>query len=502
MRSIFVLAAIIALHACSPTQKNEKSANPGSEKYRPVFHFSPEKNWMNDPNGLIYLDGEYHLFYQYNPYANTWGHMSWGHAVSKDLLHWDHLPIALEEYTDSKSGDSVMVFSGSAVYDATNTSGYFKNKGGIVAIYTSHVHRNNEGILQHQSIAFSSDKGRSFTRFENNPVLNRRLKDFRDPKVFWFEPEKKWVMVVVVPDQYTAQFYESKNLTEWSFLSEFGPKGDTLKIWECPDLVQLPILGKEDENKWALLISNSNPQGPDFVGMQYFMGNFDGKNFVADSLPYPLYLEYGKDFYAAVTYNNVPDERCILLGWANNWAYGQSIPTFPWRSAMTLPRELYAAEKQDGFRIVQRPVAEIMQLRDKEITDFSAGDLRTIELEIHITPNGDLESGIKLIQNDSTQVVIGYDASRKTVFLDRTKSGMVDFHPLFASVENAPVLLQDGSIKLRVFIDRSIIEIFINDGEQVITDQFFPTSENQKIETFSSDGEASIDLRGWILKNQ
>lgn len=479
-----------------------------TEQYRPAFHFSPDHNWINDPNGLLYFDGEYHLFYQYNPYGNKWGHMSWGHAISGDLIHWEHLPVAITEYTDKISGDSTMIFSGSAVADVDNTSSLFaKGKGGIVAIYTSHVHRNNQQLTQHQSIAYSEDRGRTFTRYTGNPVLDKKLKDFRDPKVSWYEPEKKWVMTVVIPDKFKAQFYESKNLKDWNLLSEFGPLGDTAKIWECPDLVEIPLLGNPGKKKWVLLVSNSHPQGPTFVGMQYFVGNFDGRKFTPEyPKQYPLYLEYGKDFYAAVTFNNMPksDGRTILLGWANNWAYGQDIPTEPWRSAMTLPRELYLKNTPYGYRLIQKPVKELAAIRDDSVNYTPPGKVfpgKNFEVEYTYTAGNAAKFGFKIVTGENEETIIGYDRSLQEVYIDRRKSGNVAFHSSFPSVDRAPVKLQNGKLKLQVFVDNSIVEIYINDGEQVITDQIFPTSSEYSLQQFAEGGTAEADMRVWKIKS-
>lgn len=509
---ITLLCALTFFSACSPKHKTEQTEpvqeKKYTEKYRPAFHFSPDHNWTNDPNGLVYLDGEYHVFYQYNPLGNTWGHMSWGHAVSKDLLQWKHLPVALSEYIDKQSGDSTMIFSGSAVVDVNNTSGFFpKDSSGIVAIYTSHLHRNNKQLTQHQSIAYSNDRGRTFTNYQNNPVLDIKKKDFRDPKVFWYEHEKKWIMSVVIPDQFIAQFYESKNLKEWKFLSDFGPIGDTAKIWECPDLIEVSVAGQPEKKKWVLLISNSHPQGPRYVGMQYFVGNFDGKKFTADNpKQYPLYLDYGKDFYAAVTFNNIPKEdgRTILLGWANNWAYAQAIPTSPWRSAMTLPRELYLKNTAQGYRLIQKPIRELLSLRADSIDHHHLGSIfkeQAFEIEYEFIGGSTNNFGLTLATGKDEETIIGYDKAKEEVYLDRTKSGNVKFHPDFSSIERAPVKLKDGRLKLNIFIDHSIVEVFINDGEQVITDQIFPTSNEYEIKTFSKEGDAITNVNVWKMKS-
>jgi fructan beta-fructosidase len=396
--------------------------------YRPEFHFTPEKNWTNDPNGLVYYDGEYHLFYQYNPYANKWGHMSWGHAVSTDLTHWDELPVAIEEYTDA-AGDSIMIFSGSAV--VSNDT--------IVAIYTSH-----KQTRQNQSIAYSVDRGRTFTRYANNPVLDINRKDFRDPKVFWYEPQEKWIMAAVVPDQFKVNFYESKDLKSWNFMSDFGHVGDTTKIWECPDLFEV-------SGKWVLTLSGSHPQGGPYVGMQYFIGDFDGTKFeipfVDDTLQVitPLYLDYGKDFYAGITFNNLPDKTTpIMIGWINNWAYAGDIPTTPWKGAMSFPRKLSLYESDGGLRLKQTPITDMSPRHEA------------------LAPNDTIKIGNALIT---------YADGR--LYFDRRNAGNVAFNKSFPSIEMAPARLVDGKVPIDIYVDKSIIEIYINGGESVITDQVF-----------------------------
>ncbi len=422
MKKLLFISLVLA--ACS--KPKEQAEQTSQDRYRPAYHFTPQKNWNNDPNGLVYYDGEYHLYYQYNPYGDKWGHMSWGHAVSKDLFNWEHLPVAIEEYTDAE-GDSIMIFSGSAVVKGDT----------IVAIYTGH-----KATRQHQNVAFSVDEGRTFTRYEKNPVIDLGLKDFRDPKVFWYEPQKKWVMTVVIPDQRKAQFYESKDLLEWKLLSEFGGVGDLTKIWECPDLFKI------NDDKWVLLISGSHPQHGPFPGMQYFIGSFDGTKFVADNpSQYPLYVDYGKDFYAAVTYNNEPFGRKILLGWTANPAYAGDLPTRPWRGGMSMPRELSLYESPDGLRLRQVPIT-------------NAGPWF-----------------VELAPSDTVDVLgatLGYRSD--SVYLDRRKAGDVSFNKNFPSIERAPARLIDGKVKLQIYIDASIVEVYINNGEAVITDHVFPAS--------------------------
>jgi fructan beta-fructosidase len=495
-----IISLFSALIISCSVKPPESKTQTGKERYRPQFHFSPKKNWTNDPNGLVYYNGEYHLFYQYNPYGDVWGHMSWGHTVSKDLLHWEELPVAIEEYPDPSTNDSTMIFSGTVIVDKNNTSGLCTGKECMVAIYTSHVHKNGEGKRQHQSLAHSDDNGRTWKRYDKNPIVDIQRKDFRDPKVFWYEPQQKWVMILVIPDQFKTQFYESKNLTAWNLMSEFGPLGDTMKIWECPDIYELPI-ENTNEKKWVLSLSNSHPQGPKFVGMQYFVGQFDGTKFIPDDLKQkPLYIDYGKDFYAGITYNNMPNEdgRVLMTGWVNNWTYANKIPTSPWRGTMSLARELTLKKNGDSIRLNQRPLKSIVSLRGKELKAENISG-NQLELEIEIDIAGAEEAGIKILKSGEEETVIGYDEVKEELFVDRTRSGNINFHPDFPSVERVKLKPINGKISLSIFIDHSIVEVFANDGEQVITEQIFTTKDEAKIEAYSKDGAPKISIKAWEL---
>jgi fructan beta-fructosidase len=484
MKNIVILALlIVSIISCTP--KEEVSTN---ETYRPQYHFTPDKNWTNDPNGLVFYEGEYHLFYQYNPFGTTWGHMSWGHAVSTDLINWQQLPIAIEEYLDPITGDSTMIFSGTALIDKNNTSGLCTGKDCMIAIYTSNVHKDNQGLKQHQSLAYSNDKGRTWQRYDKNPILDINLKDFRDPKVFWYEPQQKWVMALVVPDLFKVQLYESKNLLSWNLQSEFGNAGDTLRIWECPDLYELPIEEQTGKTKWVLSLSGSHPSGSDFVGMQYFVGDFDGTKFTSEQKD-PLYLEFGKDFYAGIVFNNLP-KRTVMMGWVNNWTYANQTPTSTWRGAFSIPRELSLTETDSGLRLVQKPIDEVKELRGEEINDLNSLTSQSFELEIEIPEGG----SISLFKSESEQTTIGYENGK--LFLDRTKSGNVSFNNDFASVETVDLLSKTDRISVRIFVDQSIIEVFSMDGLYAITDQVFPTQQKTSVEL---NGNAKL-IKGWALK--
>src|SRR4051812_31331668 len=327
--SRFALAATLALFPVAPTWGAD-AARPFDEPFRPQFHFTPQRNWMNDPNGLVFFDGEYHLFHQYNPEGDTWGHMSWGHAVSPDLVRWEHLPVALKEE------DGVMIFSGSAVVDRDNTSGFGTGgKPPLVAIYTGH----GKG-KQTQNIAWSSDRGRTWTKFEGNPVIDINSAEFRDPKVFWHAPTKKWVMVVSRPDQRKVLFFGSKDLKKWEQVGEFGPQGEVRGIWECPDLFELPIEGDpQNQTRWVLVVNINGGTPAGGSGCQYFVGTFDGKTFTnANPKETVLWADYGADFYAAQSWSDLPRGRKrTWIAWMSNWQYANQEPTSPWRTAMTVP---------------------------------------------------------------------------------------------------------------------------------------------------------------------
>ncbi|MGB4846778.1 MAG: glycoside hydrolase family 32 protein, partial [Saprospiraceae bacterium] len=332
------------------------SAQTGTEQnnepYRPKFHFSPKAHWMNDPNGLVFHNGVYHMFYQYYPDGMVWGPMHWGHATSKDLINWEEQKIAL--YPDSLG----YIFSGSAVFDEFNTCGLGKNhKAPLVAIFTQHNQTGKEAGLnnfENQCMAYSNDEGKSWTKYAHNPVLkNPGLKDFRDPKVMWYPLGKKWVMSLATGDHVT--FYTSRDLKNWSKESEFGQAiGAHGGVWECPDLFPLDYNGKQ---VWVLLVS-FNPGAPNGGSTtQYFLGDFDGKVFTPSDTT-TRYMDYGPDHYAGVTFSNTSHRR-ILIGWMSNWQYAQVVPTDPWRSAMTIPRELDLKDVDGKLYLISNPVAEL-----------------------------------------------------------------------------------------------------------------------------------------------
>ncbi|MBR9911182.1 MAG: glycoside hydrolase family 32 protein [Gammaproteobacteria bacterium] len=642
------------------------------ELYRPQFHFTPPQKWMNDPNGMVYYQGEYHLFYQYHPYGNVWGPMHWGHAVSKDLVYWEHLPIAL--YPDRFG----TIFSGSAVVDWHNTSGFgSEDNPPLVAIYTYHDHLAHDfggSDFQTQGIAYSLDNGRSWTKYGGNPVLdNMGDRDFRDPKVFWYAPGKKWIMTLAVKNR--VSFYSSKDLKSWDFESDFGRDwGVHGGVWECPELVEIPVAGS-DESKYVLLVSiiAGSPNGG--TATQYFVGDFDGTHFKVDpslqnlkvvpaifpkgkmfedfeeslsrwtvsgdtvksqpvefslvdkaihgkmfvstegrgtagtgslrsksfTIAQPfinfyigggankdlqgmrllvdgkvvrraagnnsqvmqaaswdvsefkgqqaqleivdqadgrwgytyidnivftekaaqpqqesaLWLDYGTDNYAGVTWSDVPaeDGRRLFIGWMSNWDYATSTPTERWRSAMTLPRTLLLNQADQGFRLHSQPVRELEKLRHRkasvESTTFDGtldlgqmlqGNTGTLEIELKLDTLQASTVALTLANEQNQQTLFTIDRQEGVYILDRTQSGKVDFARSFASVQKAPIVGETSEVSLRVFVDHSSIEVFINDGETVLTAQVFPAQPYTSV-ALNSDGPVEVDADLYTLKS-
>lgn len=452
------------------------------EKFRPVYHHTPAYGWMNDPNGMFYKDGVYHLYFQYNPYGSVWGNMHWGHSTSTDLMHWNFEGCAI--VPDAWGA----IFSGSCVVDHNNTAGF--GKGAVVAFYTS-AKATPWGDVQSQSMAYSLDNGKTFTKYEGNPILTSSEKDFRDPKVFWYAPGKHWVMILAVGQH--MEIYSSVNLKEWKKESEFGAmQGAHGGVWECPDLVEIPVEGTR-EKKWVL-ICNLNPGGP-FGGSaaQYFVGSFDGKKFVNESPTQTKWMDWGKDNYATVTWNNAPDGRCIALGWMSNWQYANNVPTRQYRSANTLARDLTLYREGQELYLKSTPSSEVKKARGKKVSipSFKVSEKHEMvnlfeekqgayEVEILIQNAGASKIAFCLLNDKGEKVSMYYDLNRKQFVMDRSESGKVDFSKDFPAVTVAPVNV-DKELTLRLFVDRSSIEAFGEDGKFVMTNLVFPSQPYVKM---------------------
>ena len=457
------------------------------ETYRPVYHHTPVYGWMNDPNGMFYKDGVYHLYFQYNPYGSMWANMTWGHSTSTDLTHWTYEGTAI--VPDAWGA----IFSGSCVVDKDNTAGF--GKGAVVAFYTS-AKSTPWGDIQSQSMAYSLDNGKTFIKYEHNPILTSTERDFRDPKVFWYAPGKHWVMMLAVGQE--MQIYSSGNLKEWKKESSFGAmQGAHGGVWECPDLVEVAVEGSK-EKKWVL-ICNLNPGGP-FGGSaaQYFVGSFDGKKFVNESPTQTKWLDWGKDNYATVTWSNAPAGRCIALGWMSNWQYANNVPTTQYRSANTLARDLTLYRAGGELYLKSKPSPEIKKARaeEKKISTFEvkgnyevasllADNKGAYEIEMTIENKGTSKIDFSLMNEKGEKVAMYYDVVRKQFVMDRSASGVVGFSRDFPAVTVAPVRNTD-QIHLRLFIDRSSVEAFGEEGEYVMTNLVFPAEPYNRM-VFSSD---------------
>ena len=497
---------LINLSACQQEDKSvaKKPAITKNlkESHRPTFHFTPPSKWMNDPNGMVYFEGEYHLFYQHYPDSTVWGPMHWGHAVSKDLVKWEHLPIAL--YPDELG----YIFSGSAVIDWKNTSGFGKNgQPPMITIFTHHDPKGEKAktkTFQYQSIAYSNDKGRTWTKYKENPVVpNPGIKDFRDPKIIWDDASEQWVMVFAAWDH--VKFHGSPNLKDWTHLSDFGKEwGTHAGVWECPDLFPLIVKGK-GKKKWVLLQS-LNPGGPNGgSGTQYFVGDFDGKNFTIDATfeeklkqDSAVWLDYGRDNYAGVTWSDVPisDGRRLFMGWMSNWDYAQVVPTENWRSAMTIPRNLVLKETYLGYQLFSEPVKELAKLNKETLKfeyDTSGHYLQTIAKDKKIIGKVTLNFSVDNVQGSfialelsngkGEKYWIGYNAQHNQFFSDRQSAGKKAFSEKFAIKKHiAPRHSNAKNIEMTVFFDNASVELFADKGWTVMTDIFFPNEDFNQID--------------------
>ncbi|WP_304612129.1 DUF4980 domain-containing protein [Paramuribaculum intestinale] len=467
------------------------------EKYRPAYHHTPLYGWMNDPNGMFYKDGIWHLYYQYNPYGSKWQNLSWGHSTSTDLVHWNHHPVAIQP-------DGLgMVFSGSCAIDRSSTAGYGKNA--VVGLYTS------ADASQTQSLVWSDDNGETFRTYAANPVLTLES-EARDPNMFWDDDARQWVLVLAHALEHEMLIFTSPDMKKWTLQSSFGKGiGAQEGVWECPDLFRLPVEGSGEE-KWVMLC-NLNPGGP-FGGSatQYFIGEFDGKTFKADvdadgNIP-TKWMDFGKDHYATVSWSDAPGGRRTVIGWMSNWQYAAEVPTMQFRSANTLPREVRLFKVADGqIYLSSEPSPELTALRGSlslKVRKASVGrKSRTyvlpsandgvceIVFDVDARKSGAVE--IELSNSDGGKVVMMYDAVAHTLSFDRTKSGVVDFSQDFPAVTVAPTFETDNRISLRIFIDRSSIEVFGNNGNFVMTNLVFPTIPYTRLSVSARGGNAKIE---------
>ncbi len=475
-----------------------------TEPFRPQFHFSPEKMWMNDPNGMVYNEGIYHLFYQYHPDSTIWGPMHWGHATSKDLLHWQHKPIAL------KPDEHGFIFSGSAVLDKQNSSEFgTEDNPPLVAIFTYHnakkKARGDTGF-ETQGIAYSLDNGDSWTKYDGNPVISDEgSTDFRDPKVFWYEPDQKWIMSLVAGDH--AQFYVSADLKDWELLSEFGKdKGAHGGVWECPDLISFKV-DNTNEEKWVLLIS-INPGAPNGgSGTQYFVGDFDGTTFTTDQVD-ERWIDWGTDNYAGVTFSNAPEDEKVFLGWMSNWQYANETPTETWRSAMTLPRKLTLEKVADGYSLFNYPIEKVDGLVSSGSTKELNIAIRGEELisvdslmqsEVRFTTSSK-DFQLKFCNGANEELVLTLKSASNQFTLDRSRSGKTHFQEDFGkTIQQMPVPdLPDGEYEVRILMDRSSIEIFLNKGQYAMTAQVFPNEDYNALKIVNTSDKA-LEFKGFSI---
>ncbi|MBL8204596.1 MAG: glycoside hydrolase family 32 protein [Blastocatellia bacterium] len=506
---IFLLSVAAIFTASAQTRiviQNE------SDEWRPKYHFTPPLHWLNDPNGLVFYQGEYHLFYQHNPFGLTSEHKSWGHAVSTDLVRWQHLGVALKEE------NGVEMYSGSVVVDGNNSSGFCQSanppdKSCLVAIYTAHT-----PTKEAQHLAFSNDRGRTWTKYASNPALDIGSQDFRDPKVFWHTASNQWVMVVAVPNEKKVRLYGSANLKAWKMLSEFGPAGVSEGVWECPDLFELPIEGSRNNKRWVLIVSTNSGGAAGGSGVQYFIGTFDGVKFTNDNGPATkLYLDYGKDLYAAATWSDIPpnDGRRILLGWMTNLQYASRQPTAPWRGMLSVPRVLTLRKTSDGLRVQQQPIAELQALREKHVSYGSrqvvegqpllaaegvSGDALEIIAEFEIGKAK--EFGFVLRARKEQKTIVGYDVAKRELFIDRSQAGDSDFAPESFPGRHAVTLSPDGKkIRLQIMLDRTSVEVFGNNGLVTLTDTIFPEATSVNAEIYVKEGKVRLEtLEVWQMK--
>ena len=495
------------------TMEKKQETYAEGKDYRPNYHFTPKIGWMNDPNGMFFYKGYYHLYFQHYPDDKIWGPMHWGHAISKDMINWSEQPIAL--YPDELG----YIFSGSAVVDHDNTSGFGKDgKIPIVAIFTNHDPQKAKAKkmdVETQGIAYSLDEGLTWTKYEGNPVIaNPGARDFRDPKVSWDQERKRWTMVLAAGQE--IRFYTSKDLKNWEELSTFGEGiGNHNGVWECPDFFQLPVKG-EDQKKWVLLVS-INPGGPNGgSATQYFVGDFDGEKFILDQnfeqemkKDHNFWMDFGKDNYAGVTWSNVETKEGgkLFMGWMSNWLYANQVPTDPWRSAMTVARELKLIKGTNTYRVVSVPANPLMEYRSTKyqkdgisvegmikLIDTGKVDLAHAEINFNIPDIGSKSFTFTLSNSLGDKLSFGYDHQDQNFYIDRSESGKTDFSEKFANkISVAPRTSESPDMNGKILLDRTSMELFFDDGETVMTEIFFPQAPFENLSIQSEDENLILD---------
>ena len=510
--SMLVFTLVCTLGSVVVVRAKDKAPKPTGD-WKPRIHFSGSPAWNNDPNGPILLNGIYHLYYQNNPYGDEWGHMSWGHAASRDLVHWQKLPVALLE------GDGVMNFNGTVVEDPANTSGLCGEQdksvaGCLVAVYTGDSKPEGHE-RQNQNLAFSHDGGMTWTKYNKNPVLDLYLSGFRDPKVFWYEPTHSWIMLVMFADMHTVQIFHSPDLKHWKAASKFGPTGAVGGAWECPDLMNLDVRdakGNVIGSHWVMSV-NLNPGGEaGGSGDQYFLGQFDGNKFTEDRPgPGRQWVDWGKDFYASTSFANIPkDQNRLWIAWMSNWQYAGETPPLPGRGEMTTARRIYLRQEAGAngttfLTLVQEPVLKLPE------NDPPASGALTIDeanrkfggkepgdsvymLQANLEVGTASEMGIRLRRSSmkpdepaEEEIVIGIDRAKGEIFVDRMRSGYVSFSPDFP-VRTAAPLKRPGatSVPIEIVVDRNSVEVFAEDGETVLTNLIFPSDSSQGIAFYAT----------------
>ena len=504
MRSRLLIFSLLAVSLRGMAQE----ANTPTPQWRPVYHFTPDKYWTNDPNGLIYLNGKFQLYYQHNPQENKWGHMSWGHAESADLVHWKHLPVAIPEVVTKDT--TLYIYSGSAVIDKNNASGFGINgKGPIVAIFTGDLPKQQK---EAQYIAYSNDNGTSYKLYDKNPVIDLNKRDFRDPNVFWYAPKKQWIMTVSMVNEFMVRFYGSKDLKNWEKLSDFGPAGYTKNGWECPSMLPLPVDGNPANTKYVLFVSNFGEHGPQ---MQYFVGDFDGTSFKnLNPAEKMLRVDYGDCFYAAIAWRDAPANKKILMGWLIN---GKP-ETNPWKGQMSIPRDLSLRKTADGIRLFQNPTTIITNSLSKyakgaviskanlsvsgamKLNSTSHLDANSYWIDAEIQPGKSEKAGFIVASNEdgSKKIEVGYNAASKAVYVDCTAAEK-DNKDKRNLLQTAPVKAVNGIIRLRVLVDKSSLEVFGNGGEQVISTMIYPDKDATGLSAFASGTAVFKTLKIWDM---